>query len=324
MSSFRKVRFLLLLPLAVVLLSISAYGQVTTGNVRGIVKDPSGAVVPNATVTLTDPVKQTTQTATTTGGGEFQFHNLLPGTYNVKVEASGFSVANIDDVRVQLNETTDLPVQLQIGATTATVNVSAAGVELVDTTTTNLSKQFDERQVVDLALTGQTGTGTGTGAGVNNLSLLSPGVTSNGGVGVGVGGSVGGQRPRNNNFVVDGVDNNDKAVTGPQVYISPETVAEFSLLQNQYSAEFARSTGGQFITITKSGTNEFHGTAYAFFRNRHLNALDTLDIAKGITRDTSPSNPNPNPRNDYGRFGGNLGGPIIKNKFFFFGGYERI
>jgi hypothetical protein len=191
----------------------------------------------------------------------------------LKVEAPNFALTTVDDVRVQLNQTTDLPIQLQVGAATATVNVSAGGAELVDTTTLNLSKQFSERQVVDFALTSQTGTGTGTGAGVNNLSLLSPNVTSNGGVGVGVGGSVGGQRPRNNDFIVDGVDNNDKAVTGPQVYVSPETVKEFSLLTNQYSAEFARSTGGQFITVTKSGSNGYHGSIYEFFRNRKLNAL---------------------------------------------------
>src|SRR6185436_18512122 len=115
------------------------------------------------------------------------------------------------------------------------------------------------RQVSELA---HTAAGPIGSAGVNNLALIAPNVSSSGGVGVGTGGSVGGQRPRNNNFVVDGIDNNDKSVTGPQVYISPESVSEFSLLANQYSAEFARSTGGQFITVTKSGTNEFHGTGY--------------------------------------------------------------
>jgi hypothetical protein len=167
-----------------------------------------------------------------------------------------------------------LPVQLAPGAVSETVTVTAGGSELVDTTTTNLSKAFSSRQVVELAQT--TAGPAGSAAGVNNLALLSPGVTSSGGVGVGVGGSVGGQRPRDNNFILDGVDNNDKAVTGPQSYISPEEVAEFTLLTNQFSAEFARSNGGNFITVTKSGTNNFHGTAYTFFRNRYLNALDTI------------------------------------------------
>jgi Carboxypeptidase regulatory-like domain len=292
------------------------FAQQTLGNVRGVVKDESGAAIAGAKVTIVEKATNKTLTTTSTDAGEYEFKNLPVGEYKMTVEAQGFKVLAVDDVRVQLNQTTDVPATIAAGLTTETVSVSAGGAELIDTTTTNLAKGFEARQVVELAQ-------TSTGSGIYNLALVAPNVSSSGGVGVGTGGSIGGQRPRNNNFVVDGVDNNDKAVTGPQVYISPETVAEFSLLQNQYSAEFARSTGGQFITVTKSGTNEFHGTAYSFFRNRHLNALDTLDIAKGVTRDTSANNPNPNPRNDYGRFGGNIGGPIFKNKLFFFGAYER-
>jgi hypothetical protein len=286
-----------------------ALAQQTLGNVRGVVKDQTGAVIPNAKVTIVE--KATNKSSTTTGsdGGDFEFKNLPVGDYKMTVEAKDFKTSAIDDVKVQLNQTTDVPVNLNPGLATETVDISAGGAELIDTTTTNLAKGFESRQVVELAQ-------TASGAGIYNLALIAPNVTSSGGVGVGTGGSIGGQRPRNNNFVVDGVDNNDKAVTGPQVYVSPEAVAEFSLLSNQYSAEFARSTGGQFITITKSGTNQFHGTAFAFFQNKNLNALDTLLIANGITRDT-------NPRSDYGRFGGNLGGPIFKDKLFFFGMYER-
>jgi Carboxypeptidase regulatory-like domain len=293
------------------------FAQQTLGNVRGIVKDESGAAIVGAKVTMLEKSTNKTQTATTSDSGEYEFKNTPVGEYKITIEASNFKALVLDDVRVQLNQTTDVPATLAAGLTTETVNVSAGGAELIDTTTTNLAKGFESRQVVDLAQ-------TSSGAGIYNLALVAPNVVSTGGVGVGTGGSVGGQRARNNNFVVDGVDNNDKAVTGPQVYVSPEAVQEFSLLSNQYSAEFARSTGGQFITTTKSGTNEFHGTAYGFFQNRHLNALDTQQKAAGITRDTSPSNPNPNPRFDYGRFGGNVGGPIIKNKLFFFGMFERF
>ena len=166
MNRFRKISlFLAVQSVLLVALAVSSQAQVTTGNVRGIVKDPTGAVIEGATVTITDPAKQTTSTATTSNTGEFQFHNLLPATYSLKVEAPNFALTTVDDVRVQLNQTTDLPIQLQVGGTTATVNVSAGGAELVDTTTLNLSKQFGERQVVDFALTSQTGTGTGTGAG---------------------------------------------------------------------------------------------------------------------------------------------------------------
>jgi hypothetical protein len=303
---------------ALILMMVSPIlAQSTLGNVRGSVKDSNGALVAGAKVTILEKGTNKTQTTTSADSGDFEFKNLPVGGYKITVEAQSFKTLVLDDVLVQLNQTTDVSANVVVGAVTETVNVSAGGAELVDTTTTNLGKGFESRQVVELAQ-------TASGAGIYNLALVAPNVTSSGGVGVGTGGSIGGQRPRNNNFVVDGVDNNDKGVTGPQVYVSPEAVAEFSLLSNQYSAEFARSTGGQFITVTKSGTNAFHGTAYAFLQNRHLNALDTLQKANGITRTTDLTDPSANPRSDYGRFGGNFGGPIIRNKLFFFGMYERI
>src|ERR1041384_5845345 len=241
-----------ILGFALVLTMITpALAQQTLGNVRGVVKDQTGAVIPNAKVTIVE--KATNKSSTTVGsdGGDFEFKNLPVGDYKMTVEAKDFKTSAIDDVKVQLNQTTDVPVNLNPGLATETVDISAGGAELIDTTTTNLAKGFEARQVVELAQ-------TASGAGIYNLALIAPNGTStrggrgSGGVGVGAGGSVGGQLPRNNNFVGDGVNNNDKAVTGPQVYVSPEAVAEFSLLSNQYSAEFARSTGGQFITITRS------------------------------------------------------------------------
>ncbi|MFL6229632.1 MAG: carboxypeptidase-like regulatory domain-containing protein, partial [Pyrinomonadaceae bacterium] len=338
MSNFRKFARALTAALVVIACAMAAHAQVTTGNVRGVVTDPAGAAVPNAKVTLTKKSTNSSQTAQTSAEGEYQFNNLLPDRdYTISIEAANFKTLNLSDVTVQLNQTTDVPAQLQVGAVGETVEVTAGGAELVDTTTQNLAKSFDARQVVELAQ-------TSTGLGVYNLALIAPNVSSAGGVGVGSGGSVGGQRPRNNNFVVDGIDNNDKSVTGPQVYISPETVGEFTLLQNQYSAEFARSTGGQFIVATKSGTNDYHGSAYFFGRNRKLNAIDTLNKQPGNTFVRDPSDVNEaagitrQPRSDYFRTGGNLGGPLIiphfgeggpafysgKDKLFFFTSYERI
>ena len=314
----------------------SAYGQATTGGIRGVVTDQNGAVVSGAKVTLTRKSTGGTQTSQTNNSGQFEFTNLQPGDdYSVSVEAQNFKNMSLTDVRVSVNQTTDLPVQLAPGLVTEIVTVTAGGVELVDTTSANLSKAFSSRQVVELAQT--TAGPAGSAAGVNNLALLAPNVTSSGGVGVGTGGSVGGQRPRNNNFVVDGVDNNDKSVTGPQSYISPEEVAEFTLLQNQFSAEFARSNGGNFLTVTKSGTNDYHGTFYGFFRNRYLNALDTIQKNAGVTRDKSDGDLFM-PRLDYFRGGFNIGGPVLiphfgeggpavrsgKDKLFFFTSYERI
>lgn len=317
----------------VLLLFLSAltFAQQTTGNVRGIVSDPTNAVVPNAKITLRDQKTNSSFTTQSNGAGEYEFKNIPSGEYQLTVEANGFKTLTLNEVRVQLNLTTDVPANLTVGVQGETVEISAAGAELVDTSTTNLSKGFIARQVVELAQ-------TATGAGIYNLALIAPNVSSSGGVGVGTGGSVGGQRPRNNNFVVDGIDNNDKSVTGPQMYISPEVVTEFSLLANQYGAEFARSTGGQFITVTKSGSNDLHGTAYGFFQNRNLNALDTLQKTSGVTRCRQLGNDLCQPRSDTGRFGGNVGGPVAfprfgsggpstwsgKNRLFFFVSYERL
>ncbi len=314
----------------------STYGQATTGAIRGVVTDQNGAVVSGSKVTLTRKSTGGTQTAETNASGQFEFTNLQPGDdYSVSVEAQNFKNLSLTDVRVSVNQTTDLPVQLAPGLVTEVVTVTAGGVELVDTTSANLSKAFSSRQVVELAQT--TAGPAGSPAGVNNLALLAPNVTSSGGVGVGTGGSVGGQRPRNNNFMVDGVDNNDKSITGPQSYISPEEVAEFTLLQNQFSAEFARSNGGNFLTVTKSGTNDYHGTGYGFFRNRYLNALDTIQKNAGVTRDKSDGDLFM-PRSDYFRGGFNIGGPVViphfgeggpgftlgRDKLFFFTSYERV
>ncbi len=335
MKNFVAHRFLWVFLFAVSCV-FTAYGQATTGGIRGVVTDQTGAVVSGAHVTLTRKSTGATQTADTNNSGQFEFTNLLPGDdYSVSVEAQNFKNMSLTDVKVSVNQNTDLPVQLAPGLVTETVTITAGGAELVDTTSANLSKAFSSRQVVELAQT--TAGPAGSPAGVNNLSLLAPNVTSSGGVGVGTGGSVGGQRPRNNNFMVDGVDNNDKAITGPQSYISPEEVAEFTLLQNQFSAEFARSNGGNFLTVTKSGTNEYHGTAYGFVRNRYLNALDTIQKNAGVTRDKS-SGDLFMPRSDYFRGGFNIGGPFViphfgeggptvtlgKDKFYFFTSYERI
>jgi len=315
---------------------ISAHGQATTGNIRAVVTDQTGAVVAGAKVTLTRKSTGGTQTAETNNSGQFEFNNLQPSDdYSVSVEAPNFKNLSLTNIRVSVNQTTDIPVQLVPGLVTESVTVTAGGVELVDTTSANLSKAFSSRQVVELAQT--TAGPAGSPAGVNNLALLAPNVTSSGGVGVGTGGSVGGQRPRNNNFVVDGVDNNDKSITGPQSYISPEEVAEFTLLQNQFSAEFARSNGGNFLTVTKSGSNDYHGTGYGFFRNRYLNALDTIQKNAGVTRNKDDGDLFM-PRSDYFRGGFNIGGPVLiphfgeggpvvtsgKDRLFFFTSYERV
>ena len=281
-----------------------AFGQATSGNIAGIVKDATGAAVPNATVVITNQATGVAQKLSSGSAGEYTAVNLLPGRYSVEVMATGFQSAKVNGLLVDLNKTSTQDVALAVG-TAQTVEVSSdAGVTL-DTTTTNLTTTFSNEELSVLP------TAT-VGVGVLNASLLSPGVASSGGLGIGVGPSIGGQRPRNNNFVVEGIDNNNKAVTGPLVFVPNDAVGSFTLITNQFSPDFGHSSGGQFSTTIVSGTNHFHGRLYEYFQNRNLNAAS--GIAGGKIA---------NPRYDNNRYGGQLGGPIFKDKLFFFSNFER-
>ena len=144
-------------------------------------------------------------------------------------------------------------------------------------------------------------------------------MTSSGGLGAGAGPSVGGQRPRNNNFTIEGIDNNSKSVTGPLVFIPNDAVAqEFTLLQNQYTAEYGHSSGGQFNTVVKSGTNSFHGMLFDYIQNRNLDAIDQQVANSDLAGGVKPYNT----RYDYNRLGGQFGGPMLRNKLFFFADFE--
>ncbi len=285
-------------------------GQAISGDITGVLLDPSGAAVEAATVSAENTQTGIKTTTTTRSNGEYRLSNLPVGLYNLTAVAPGFSMASLKGLRVELNKTSTVNLTLQIGSVSTTVEVSEAPAA-IDTTTAQIQTSFSATQSEQLPMTGAGAPGTSFG--VYNLSLLSAGVASSGGLGVGIGPSVGGQRPRNNNFTVEGTDNNRKDVTGPVVYVPNESVAEFTLLQNQFSAEFGHSSGGQFNQVVKSGTNEFHGSIYEYFQNRNLNAMDQLYKNQGFTS---------NPRFDQNRLGATFGGPFKRNKLFFFGNYE--
>lgn len=293
-----------LLAMAVVLMFCStAFGQATSGDLVGTVVDSSGALIPNAKIVAVNVATGVTGNTTTNASGEYRFGNLLVGTYNVTANAGGFAPKTLQVV-VELNKTATGRITLDIGPAATTVEVSGVAA-VIDTTTAQLQATYDNRQTQDLPI-------TGVGSGVLNLSLLQAGVGSSGGMGAGSGPSVGGQRPRNNNFTVEGVDNNDKGVTGPGITIPNDAVQNLTVMTNQYSPEFGHSTGGQFNQVIVSGTNTFHGMAYEYMRNRNLNAIDVSNQHQGLTK---------NPRYDNNRFGGQLGGPVFKNKLFFFGNF---
>jgi hypothetical protein len=286
-------------------LTASAFGQATSGNVTGNVYDPTGATIPNAEMTATNVATGVTSTTHSTSAGQYHFENLPVGEYTITASAPGFAKATLKNLQVQLNVTVTANVTETVGQTATSVEVTESAVT-IDTTTAQIQNTFDSKQIADLPV-------TSTGSGVLNLSLYSAGVASSGSVGSGTGPSVAGQRPRNNNFMVEGIDNNSGSVTGPLVTVPNDAVDQFSVLQNQFSPDFGHSSGGQFNTIVKSGTNQFHGEAYEYNQNRNYDAADNLAAVDGTPL---------HPRYDNNRFGGNFSGPIIHNKLFFFGDYE--
>ena len=286
-------------------------GQTIDGNLVGSVVDPSGAVVPDAMVEVTNTATGIKSTGKTGADGLYRFNNLPVGSYDVSVTASGFAMSGLKNVAVQLNKTLTANVTMQVQGVSQEVAVVEAP-STIDTTTAQLQSTFTSDQIVDLPIIENTSNGN-LMFGALNLALLSSGVASSGGVGQGTGPSVGGQRPMNNNFMIEGVDNNNKNVTGPLVYVPTDATKEFSLLQNQYTSEFGHSTGGQFNTVVKSGTNDIHGSAYEYFQNRNLNSLDQSFKRQGVLS---------YPRYDQNRFGGSVGLPIKKNKWFVFGDFE--
>jgi len=301
-------RFVLASALALWVVIGLCYSQVTDANLVGSVVDASGAAVPNASVEITNVATGVKTKANTNVSGQYRFNNIPIGTYDLAVNASGFAPATLKSIVIELSKTSTQNVALQVGTVSTSVEVSAAAAT-IDTTTAQVQSNFEAKTIVNLPII-ENGNSF---FGALNVSLLGSGVASNGGVGQGTGPSVGGQRPMNNNFMIEGVDNNNKTVTGPLVYVPTEATAEFTLLQNQYGAEFGHSSGGQFNTIVKSGTNEFHGDLYEYFQNKNLNAVDEIYADQGIRT---------NPRYDQNKFGGTIGGPIRKDKLFFFGSLE--
>ncbi|MGO9258999.1 MAG: TonB-dependent receptor domain-containing protein [Bryobacteraceae bacterium] len=284
---------------------LGSFAQSISGDLSGAIYDATGATVPGATVIAKNDATGVETSGKSTGTGEYRLSNLPPGTYTVTVTAQGFTKAQVKGVEVSLNKITTTNVKLDVGTSTQTVEVTAAAAA-IDTTTASVQTSFETASLSDLP------TASG-GSGVINLSLLNAGVGSSGAVGLGSGPSVGGQRPRNNNFTIEGIDNNSGSVTGPLVTVPNDAVAEFTVQQNQISPEFGHSSGGQFNQVVKSGGNAFHGEAYEYLQNRNLNAADNQSAVNGDEL---------HPRYDNNRFGGALGGPIKKNKIFFYGLYE--
>lgn len=290
---------------SVLLLSLIASAQRLDGTLRGTVQDPAGAVVSGADVNITNQVTGVKKSTKTTSTGEYVFPNLLVGNYTVEIEAPGFSKYARKDVEVLPNQVITADANLSIGAANTVVEVTGGG-DVVQTTTAQISHDFGARAVSDLP-------SPGLGGGPLNLALLAPNTTTQGAGVLGEGGSIGGARPRLNSFNIDGVDDNRVDVTGHTSEVIPEAVADFNLVTNMFSAELGHSAGGQFNIVTKSGTNNWHGSFWEFNNNRNFNAMDNLEQASGLT---APR------RVDRNRAGADIGGPLVRDKLFIYGAYQ--
>ena len=292
------------------LVSIPLAAQKYTGVIRGLVTDPTGAVVAGAQVTVTNTGTAEVHTAVTNDQGDYVFPELQPGTYDVRVNHPNFKEQVNRGVQLFVSSTAVVNAALQIGSTTEQVTVEANPVQ-VETSTGAVGNVVEGHEVRELPLNGRS---------FVQLTQLMPGVSpqanfdsKNKGLLAGVDFSVNGNNTTGNIFMVDGVNNNDIGSNRTiLVYPSIDAIQEFKILRNSYGPEYGQAMGAVINLITRSGTNGFHGSAFYSGRNDALNATDYFNSLEGIKKDVLR-------RNDWGY---TFGGPIVKNKLFFFWSQE--
>jgi len=278
--------------------------QSTGGRVLGRVADPTGAVLANVKVTLINEATGVGTESSTNTTGDYVFPQVPVGSYRVEFDLAGFKKSIQKDVTVDLNQVVTVNSTMQVGQTQETVEVSSQA-PLVDTTSTQLGAVMDSKQVTGLPLNARD---------TYQLLQLQPGVQGVGGSDLFYGSntsgavSVNGGRGRSNNFSVNGGDGNDLFVNAPAIQPTPDSIAEFRVLSNTFDAEYGRNSGAVINVVTKSGTNRWHGSVYEFLRNQSFNARGYLDLRR--------------PDDKQNQFGGTFGGPIKKDRTFFFVSYE--
>jgi hypothetical protein len=301
---------------ALLCLAVTAQAQSpSTGAISGTVVDPQGAFIPGALLTIVNTGTGLSRSTTTSADGRFGATLLVPGTYSVAVEASGFARKVLRSVNVEVTETAVVQVRVEIGTSSTEIKVDATP-ELAQTETSALGRVTDARTIVALPLANRN---------FSQILALSPGVVveipNAGNLGRNTQNvSVNGAKTTSNNFQFDGVDANNisqNSASGfdPEVGIAvpaPDTIAEFKVQTGMYDAQYGRGAGGNVNIISKSGSNRFHGTLWEFFRNDALNANDFFVKQQGQPRPVLKQN----------QFGGAIGGPIRKDKTFFYGSYQ--
>jgi len=298
---------------------VVAHAQVTGATVSGTITDPSGGVVANATVSATNTATAITRDVVSDSAGLYTIPNLVPGVYDIKVTATGFSTSVDSALTLSVGQQLQLNFALKVGNTTTTVQVTEAAPQ-IDLTSSALTGQVESETVRELPLNGRDWT---------SLAQLQPGVkpiqtqmafatSARGNRGFGGEMTVSGQRSTFNNYRIDGIGVSDYAMASPGnvigIVLGVDAVQEFSVLTSGLPAEYGRATGGIVNAVSRSGTNSFHGSVYEFLRN---NALDARPYFNRV-------NDSPNPPFKRNVFGVSAGGPILKNRLFIFGDYEGL
>ncbi len=292
--------------LVTVFAGLEVGAQQITGSIRGTVVDPSGAVVQSAAVSAQQTETGLMRTASTDRDGAYVLVELPIGHYQIRAEAKGYQKYLQEGISLDVNQTATVNVHLKLGAETQQVEVNA-DAQLVQSTVSSLGQTVMEREILDLPLDGRNFSQLGTLQ--PGVVPLTPGLLQAGGPArQNQAYSVNGQRPESNNFLIDGADN-VSAVDGGFVLKPPiDGIVEFRILTHNANAEFGRNTGSTTNIITRGGTNSFHGAAWEFLRN------DAMDASDAFTRSVQPLKQN--------QFGATFGGPIVRDKTFFFGYYE--
>jgi hypothetical protein len=307
----RTAQKIVLAAFGVLLLAVLAIGQVTSGTIFGAVKDPSGAYVANATVTVNDTATGVSRTVTTDDSGGFVVPNLPPGTYAITIEVAGFK--KLEKTGVILSAADHLNAgefMLTVGAAAEQITVTAEGAELqLQSNSGERSDLITSKQLDEVAMNGRN---------VLDYMKLIPGVISGfDGHESGTGGldtlNINGTRANEHEFTIDGASNVDTGNNGgTHITINPDAIEEVKILTSNYQAEFGKAAGGQIAIVTKGGTNEWHGNGRFFHRNEGMNANDWIANRDGVAR----------PIYRYNYIGYDIGGPIVKNRLFFFWNQE--
>lgn len=313
----RSLRLALIAAAMACLACAPLLAQVTSGTISGTVKDPTGAVVKDATVTLSNPANGLTRTVTSSSDGNFVAPNLLPGTYNVTVTAKGFKKSETVGVVLSAADKLDIgSITLTMGAATEQVTVTADAAQIqLQSNSGERSDLITSKQLNDVAMNGRN---------VLDYMKLVPGVVGTANMGVSQTGfldsfNINGTRANEHEFTIDGASNVDTGNNGgTHVTINPDAIEEVKVLTSNYQAEFGKAAGGQVAIVTKGGTNQWHGNARFFHRNEGMNANEYFNKQAQL----SNSMANTPPIYRYNYFGYQVGGPIKKDKLFFFWSQE--